>query len=106
MKLYNFVKDRKYILTHQKSIYLNKELDINKDFSNLLIIDINKNLYSKGDENYEICQKFINLPLLYYKDLIENADELHLIDSSLYCFSNILNLDKVKIKKVYFDKFI
>ena len=40
-------------------------------------------------------------PLIDYARLIEGAEEIHLVDSSLFCFAMSLNLDRVKRRTYY-----
>jgi hypothetical protein len=74
-----------------------------KNNSHNLILDLDKNIYSKeiNPVEWELAEKVINKPILDYKMLIENAKELHLIDSNVFCFATHLCLEKVKNKVIY-----
>jgi hypothetical protein len=47
------------------------------------------------------AEKVAGLPLLDYTELIEGAEELHMIESSIYCLASHLDLSKVKRKVCY-----
>lgn len=95
-----------YKLVHQKSSQ--KELPIwqkvyNQDPSKL-ILDINTNHYDSSHPFYTIAEEVVGKPLLFYKTLLEKASEIHLLESSLYCFATHLDLSAVK-KKLCYDAF-
>ncbi len=92
-----------YIVVHQKSSQ--KELPIwdklyEKDPS-CLILDVNTNHYHSCHPFYLIAEQVKGQPLLHYKTLLENAAEIHLLESSLYCMASHLDLSKVTVKKCY-----
>jgi hypothetical protein len=60
-----------------------------------LIINLTKNP-SEQDGVISICRPFID-----YACLMEGAEEIHLIDSSLFCFAMFLNLENVKRRLYY-----
>lgn len=98
-ELFGKIKDKDYIFVHQKasdkSVYL-----INWDIQSILTIDPNMNLYSESDPYYSIAKEFINRPIFDYINTIENAKEIHVLDSSFLCI--LLNLKNVKasIKRI------
>ena len=95
----------KYILIHQKSSQ--KKLDI---FGSLdteyPILDINENHYPKEHKFHTVAELVVNKPMILYKELAENAKEIHCLESSFYCYISHLDLSNVKIKVCYdsFDK--
>lgn len=97
-----------YCLVHQQSsskrMPIWEKLAIEQPTS--LVLDINENHYPKGHPYYEISEKVIGKPLLFYKILIERAREIHLLESSFYCFATHLDLSQVQTKVCYdaFDK--
>jgi len=107
----------KYVLIHQTGS--NAHIDVIKhnkiDIEKLPVIDINKNLYSKGHKYYDICQKFINLrAVVYYTKLVENATSLYLIDSCIHAIALITDVSHASPRVCYqreyrmkygFDKF-
>lgn len=54
-------------------------------------------MYEVGNENYEIANKYINLPFLDYVPLICNASEIHVSDSSFFCLA--IQLVNTEIQK-------
>lgn len=90
-------KGRAYIVVHQQSSV--KKLDIvgslRKKGETRLILDLNENHYKEADDDYAIAQLVVNKPLLDYTYLIEGAVELHMIESSIYCMTNHLDLSRV-----------
>jgi len=92
-----------YILIHQQSSQ--KHIDIfrqlEKTNPNTLILDINTNHYPVGHAYNLIAETVVNKPMLHYKNLIENAKEIHCIESSFYCFCSHLDLSKVEKKVCY-----
>ncbi len=101
--LYNELKkiNIPYIVIHEKS---NTNLyDISSKYinSNYLVININYNIYNKGHKYYEYADLFHSKPLFDYYEIIENARELHLIESSAYALALHLNIEKVKNKICY-----
>lgn len=93
-----------YTVVHQNGS--NSTIEIikhnNLDIENTLTIDVNKNLYPKGHKFYDICQKFINLPVvLYYGKLLENATSIYVIDSSIHVLALIVNIEKATTRICY-----
>jgi hypothetical protein len=68
------------------------------------ILDINENHYAEDHPFYTIAQVVVGKPLLHYKELLENAAEIHLLESSLYCFASHLDLSTVK-RRVCYDAY-
>ena len=66
-----------------------------------LILDLNKNVYSSTGGWWAAAEKVSGMPLLYYTDLIEGAEEIHMIESSVYCLASHLDLSNVKRKVCY-----
>jgi hypothetical protein len=98
----------KYIIVHQQAS--TKRLPIwgkiaeEMGTSQIPILDINENHYPAEHTFYTIAQAVVGKPLLSYKDLLENADEIHLLESSLYCFASHLDLSKVG-RKICYDAY-
>ena len=57
------------------------------DDENTIIICANKNVYPSDHPKYELANKYINIPIAHYIDIIKRATEIHVIDS---CFSCIV----------------
>lgn len=104
-ELYKKIAEKQptYILVHQQS--QNKKLKIweklYQERPETLLLDFNENHYPLGHKFYEVANLLLNIPLLHYKTLIENAIELHMIESSIYCMASHLDLSKVSKKLCY-----
>jgi hypothetical protein len=66
-----------------------------------LLLDLNENHYERGQPEWELAEKVVNRPVLEYYLLIEGAEEIHMIESSIYCFASHLDLSRVKRKVCY-----
>jgi hypothetical protein len=100
-----------YIVIHQQSS--TKTLPIwehvqanHAQADNIPLLDVNKNHYESGHPFYSVAELVVGRPLLHYKTLLENATEIHLLESSLYCFASHLDLTRVRGKFCYdaYDK--
>ena len=92
--LYEEINNYNIIFMHTKSS--DRELDLIKIISeyihkkDYIIICANKNIYdSIGDYEIKknICNKYVNIPIAHYIDIIKEATYIHVIDS---CFSCII----------------
>ena len=98
IKLYNEVKSicEKYIVTHKNcslgNMFEIDEIVTNIDINETLVINIDKNIYEKGHKYYEIAEKCVLKPVLYYVDLIENSCMNILSDSCMFCLAVQLNI--------------
>jgi len=54
------------------------------------IVHPNRNIYEPDSPWYALAESFVGKPLFYYNDIISNAVELHLIDSSFFCIASHL----------------
>jgi hypothetical protein len=54
------------------------------------IVHPNRNMYEPDSPWYALAESFVGKPLFYYNDIISNAVELHLIDSSFFCIASHL----------------
>lgn len=103
--LYESFKGRPYIVVHQNASTTTLPIveKLRAAGEKRLIIDVNKNQVDKNadPEGYAIAEKCINRPFTEYVKLFEGADELHMIDSAVFCFAMHLDLSKVK-KRVYY----
>jgi hypothetical protein len=92
----------KYIVVHQQS--QNTTLPIWQHVAKstaLLILDLNKNHYSENHSFFKIAELVVGKPLFSYKKLLEEATEIHLLESSVYCMATHLDLSRVKVKLCY-----
>jgi len=95
------VADIPYILVHESKS--SQKFDIVKHLNpdRQLIINIAYNVYPAGHQFYEIADRFVKLPLSCYIALLEDAKEIHLVESSLACLACHLDLSRVEVKKIY-----
>jgi hypothetical protein len=77
-----------YIFTHSTSSH-GTQLNFKDkwDSNSILTIDPNHNSYPRGHKWHDLAEQYINHPILRYLKVIENANELHVTDSSFYCLS-------------------
>ena len=94
---------KQYIVVHQQSSSKTMPIwgKLYEEQPDTLILDVNTNHYPDDSPYYEIAEKVVGKPLLHYKDLLEQATEIHLLESSLYCFASHLDLSRVKVKQCY-----
>lgn len=87
LELYEKIKHYNIIFIH--STASNKKIDlteyINKfiDNENDIIISADYNVYKKENEKFELTQKYVNVLVPHYIDIIRNAKYIYIIDS---CF--------------------
>jgi hypothetical protein len=87
-----------YIFIHNIASCLTLDINISTD---LFIIDPSNNRYPPGHPHFERAQAFVMLNVIDYVDILENAEELHLIDSCFLALAHQLDLSKVKKKVAY-----
>jgi hypothetical protein len=104
---YNIIKDYDIIFFHTQSSgrKINLNIIVNQYINDdkKIIICANENIYPNNHNFYEIANKFINLKIINYIDIIKNATEIYCIDSCFSCIvfpldtGNKLNANIVKI---------
>ena len=70
--------------------------------SNTLVIDTSVNAYTEDHPHFELACKLVMMPISSYVWIIENANEIHAVDSWLYCMS--INLHSKATKKVVYAR--
>ena len=102
-ELYNKFRDIKYIVVHEESSV--QKLPIAEQLissgETRLILDVNKNQYDKTHPFWSLAENVAGKRVLHYVDLIEGAEDVHMIESSIYCLTSHLNLSNVKRKVCY-----
>jgi hypothetical protein len=63
---------------------------------NTIIINPNKNMYHHDDLHYNLANQFLDMPLLAYTDIMKQADEIHVTDSSFSCLAGCLLQNNTK----------
>jgi len=102
---YEEIKDYKIIFIHSKASnhevnynYVYEQYKNNKDY---IMICANTNMYDKDHTLYEIADKYVNIYLALYIDIIKNAELFYMIDSCFSCIiyplmmTNRISKDKV-----------
>jgi hypothetical protein len=90
IEYYEQIKQYKIVFLHTKGSQREINLDDIVKLYNTdeyIIICANKNVYALGTDKYELANKYINIYVAYYIDIIKNAEIIHVIDS---CFSCII----------------
>lgn len=96
---------RPYIVVHQQSSV--KTIPIVERMKaageTRLIVDLNKNHVDPAvdPEGHALAELVVGKPLLDYTYLLELAEELHMIESSVYCLASHLDLRHVKLRVCY-----
>ena len=104
--LYSLIKDKKYIIvcndTSKGDLFnINQELNkLNLNLDKYLIINTQKNYYTKEHPKFEIAEKFVFQKIIDYKDVLINSSKILITDSSLFCFCIQLKL-KNKNNQLY-----
>ena len=93
-ELYNAVKDIKYVFVHSEISNIGKKFCIEDYFdkNDILILQVNQNVYEKEHKFYNIAEKFVNKPLLFYIRTIENAEHVYITDSVFLCLCMHLHM--------------
>jgi hypothetical protein len=96
-------KNIPYIVVHEESSV--QKLPVAKKLlaagETRLILDLNKNHYESTHTLYSLAQSVVNLPLIDYTYLLEGAEELHMIESSIYCLTCHLDVSRLKKRVCY-----
>jgi hypothetical protein len=105
IKYYDKIKNKKIIFIHSKASNYEVNYDYvyekYKDNKEYIIICANKNMYNENDEFYSLANKYVNINVALYIDIIKNSELYYVINS---CFSCILlplmNTNKILKEKV------
>jgi hypothetical protein len=105
-KYYDDIKEHKIIFVHSKSS--NREVNYDhvyetyKDNQEYLIVCANKNMYKKDDPYYAIADKYVNIYVAWYIDIMNNAELLYLVDSCFSCIVlPLIKTNKIKKERVH-----
>lgn len=97
--MYDRVKLIPYIFVQQRSSSHTTPL-VTWDTDETLTIDPNLNVYPAEHKWYDLAESFVNKDFLDYTLLIQNAKEIHTVDSSFYCLASYLPLN-AEVKRCY-----
>ena len=105
IELYNEIKDINIIFCHTqsstKTISLSENIKTYINDNKYIIICANENVYNKNHTHFEVANKFINIPVAEYIDVIKNACEIFIIDSCFSCIVHPLSVsNKLNTKKI------
>ena len=99
------LKGRPYIIVHQQSSVQTLQIaeKLRAAGETRLIIDLNKNQVDRAADplGHELAEKAVGIPVVDYTYLMEGAEELHMIESSIYCLASHLDLSRVKRRVCY-----
>jgi hypothetical protein len=91
MKYYNDIRDYKIVFMHTRAsdstIDLTHIIDKYKYLDDYIIICADKNVYNINDPKYNLADKYVNIPIVYYIDVIKNAEKIHLVSSCFVCIT-------------------
>jgi len=90
-----------YVVIHESKSSASIDLANKFDLDKQLVINICHNVYPMGHHYYDMAQRCVNRPLPCYIEILQHAEELHLIESSLACLAIHLDLSEVEVKKIY-----
>lgn len=90
-KYYDDLKKYKIIFMHSKAS--DREIDLRnvyetyKNNTEYIMICANQNMYHKEHPLHELADKYVNLPVVHYIDIIKHAELIHIIDSCFSCIT-------------------
>jgi hypothetical protein len=94
-----------YVVVHEESSIVKIPImqTLREQGETRLLLDLNKNVYSKDTypTEWALAEQVVNIPLFNLVCVLEKAEELHMIESSVYCLATLLDLSAVKKKVVY-----
>lgn len=84
-----------------KKLDITSILERNLFKENTIIICANENVYERNTEKYNLCKTMVQLPILYYLDILQNSNEIYIIDSCFVGFVlPLLKTNKLKANVV------
>jgi len=94
---------RPYIVVHQQSSVQTLQIVEKLLNETRLIVDLNRNQVDPVADptGHALAELVVNKPLVDYTYLLEGAEELHMIESSIYCMASHLDLSRVKRRVCY-----
>ena len=104
------------LLLNYKIIFLhtqgsNRQIDLTiiintyKFNENYILICANQNVYNPSEQHYLLANKYVNLLVCNYIDIIKNANLIYVIDSCFSCIVYpLMKMDKLKAEEVIIYK--
>lgn len=97
-ELFDYIKEFKIIFLHtqgsDRQIDLTNIIELYENNDNYIIICSNKNVYNTDNYKHKIAEKYVNLKVAHYIDIIKQAELIHVIDSCFSCIVYPLTLAK------------
>ena len=94
-----------YVVVHQQSSVQTLQIveKLKLAGETRIILDLNKNHVDRAANPlwHDLAESVVNKPLVDYTYLLENAEEIHMIESSIYCMATHLDLSRVKRRLCY-----
>jgi hypothetical protein len=97
--LYAWLDGRDYVFVHRKSSSHVAPI-LTWDIHTTLTIDPDINPYHPDHHWHRIAEMFVGKPFLDYRLVLQNAKEIHAVDSSFYCLACYIPL-KAVVKRCY-----
>lgn len=95
---YDGINNYKIIFLHtlgsNRKINVTDNINRFKNRDEYIIICANENVYNTDNSKYTVAEKYVNLKIAYYIDIIKNAEIIHVIDSCFSCIVYPLLLSK------------
>jgi hypothetical protein len=95
---YDGINNYKIIFLHtlgsNRKINVTDDINRFKNRDEYIIICANENVYNTDNSKYTVAEKYVNLKIAYYIDIIKNAEIIHVIDSCFSCIVYPLLLSK------------
>jgi len=89
IQYYNAIKEYKIVFLH--TIGSNRYIDLShiiqqyRNRDEYIIICADKNVYDQSHPKYNIAEKYVNIKIVYYIDLIKHASIIHIVNSCFEC---------------------
>jgi hypothetical protein len=102
---YSDIKDYKIVFIHTtcslNKIDLSNVIRLYKQKDDYIIICADFNAYNINDIKYILAAKYVNISIVYYIDIIKNAERIHIVDSCFSCIViPLLNMKQISPKEV------
>jgi hypothetical protein len=95
---YDGINNYKIIFLHtlgsNRKINVTNDINRFKNRDEYIMICANENVYNTNNSKYTVAEKYVNLKIAYYIDIIKNAEIIHVIDSCFSCIVYPLLLSK------------
>jgi hypothetical protein len=95
MQYYEKIKQHNIMFLHEiastaSTVDFSKIINRYMHLPNYVIICANRNVYPAAHPMHAVAQSFVNLPFMFYYDILRNATDIHVVDSCFSCIPYIL----------------